>query len=886
VTEKRSDASDVGAAAPVELKDGSKVSISVPCGGYAYLAFVKVGLWLEFHLTTEKNTSITPNPYLYAYVGDVTGPTTDPTAYPNITRFSLVNFSAPSSVTNYFPDQLIDWAPLQRGVVKGVSVISGPCPTASSAGGAATVMFNGTLTCHTASPCVNDCWASVDRGSCNKNSGICSCDENFELPDCSTQRLLLVPGTANNGTLDLTRYVPIHVEQPLPGPGSLSAYAPYVTAQAESDANYSNVAFTFSFGDDESDEYVWPPMWLDTVPTIGQVSGVGGDDDDDTPACADLMVIMARGRYPSLLSYEQAAYLCVNETAAVTGNVLNVPHFVGPSDTLYHLAIIPLTNASLVPMHVSVDFDLACPNDCSGNGVCSLINGTSASACKCDAHWDAAVDCSVYLEDLTSGEPVSGAVEVGGWRYYRIYVALEDNFLLIQANLTSTQNSTSVSVFASAASYPDLLSYSIRSPQASVMNEMHVTGFNLLAGYWIVGIFGAEGTADHPFANYTVSASSLSVCPSPCSEHGQCIGGKCQCDAGFVGDDCSAEFTYLPPQLTFRGSVSFNKWSYYTVRVFGQNALSITVNESNPQFAQHGLVWVYARRVTPDCAVSAGRCLPTPNSYTYLNDSLTAVHELYIPSITANGTWQIGITGGPAEHGRVNVDYVIEATVGCSGYHVCHFCVEDPNCGWCADDARTGKCIAGGPDSPYVGMGACPVWYFDECRQGDHKKSQALGITIGIVVGFVVVFIISGAFITVWYRESRASQMGPVSSLEVSSVNVHRAMGGARAPMVVIDDEPGAVMDDEALMVSVPASGPMPDVLPDSDREDDVDRVPTSTVAAPFGFEADPGISRRRGRTGGVGKNRNSALEEFERRTGEESSSTVEGSGVSSFFDR
>merc|ERR1740133_814955 len=29
------------------------------------------------------------------------------------------------------------------------------------------------------------------------------------------------------------------------------------------------------------------------------------------------------------------------------------------------------------------------------------------------------------------------------------------------------------------------------------------------------------------------------ACPKDCSEHGDCVGGLCLCEAGYVGDDCS-----------------------------------------------------------------------------------------------------------------------------------------------------------------------------------------------------------------------------------------------------------------------------------------------------------------------------------------------------------
>lgn len=122
-------------------------------------------------------------------------------------------------------------------------------------------------------------------------------------------------------------------------------------------------------------------------------------------------------------------------------------------------------------------------------------------------------------------------------------------------------------------------------------------------------------------------------------------------------DDCSNERLMLNAGVPFRGSVSFDRWNYYTVNV-QNNALQIIVNETFNNYAI-GLVWVYARRVTPDCAKAAdGHCLPTTRIFNYANISVTSEHVLYIPSNEANGTWNIGVTGSAAESARVDANYV------------------------------------------------------------------------------------------------------------------------------------------------------------------------------------------------------------------------------------
>lgn len=36
------------------------------------------------------------------------------------------------------------------------------------------------------------------------------------------------------------------------------------------------------------------------------------------------------------------------------------------------------------------------------------------------------------------------------------------------------------------------------------------------------------------------------ICPGDCSRRGRCVRGTCQCNQGYMGDDCSAKFEHVP----------------------------------------------------------------------------------------------------------------------------------------------------------------------------------------------------------------------------------------------------------------------------------------------------------------------------------------------------
>jgi hypothetical protein len=129
---------------------------------------------------------------------------------------------------------------------------------------------------------------------------------------------------------------------------------------------------------------------------------------------------------------------------------------------------------------------------------------------------------------------------------------------------------------------PTELNYTQRAPANSLHCQIALSGS--VAGQWYVGVRGVPAPTligDAPLATFTIGGAVASLCPQRCSEHGRCVlnqvcarvtcdcdarvtvwyvRAQCNCQAGYVGDDCSSERLMLTPGVPFRGSVSFDRW--------------------------------------------------------------------------------------------------------------------------------------------------------------------------------------------------------------------------------------------------------------------------------------------------------------------------------------
>ena len=59
------------------------------------------------------------------------------------------------------------------------------------------------------------------------------------------------------------------------------------------------------------------------------------------------------------------------------------------------------------------------------------------------------------------------------------------------------------------------------------------------SGHWFVSIYNDDGEEEEAHLVIYPAEEMNSACPRGCSQHGECILGKCQCHPGYGGDDCS-----------------------------------------------------------------------------------------------------------------------------------------------------------------------------------------------------------------------------------------------------------------------------------------------------------------------------------------------------------
>ncbi len=57
-------------------------------------------------------------------------------------------------------------------------------------------------------------------------------------------------------------------------------------------------------------------------------------------------------------------------------------------------------------------------------------------------------------------------------------------------------------------------------------------------------------------------------CPNDCSGHGACSSGRCVCDAGYHGPDCSVKMPVLVSGVPKSISVTASRWSFYAFHVY------------------------------------------------------------------------------------------------------------------------------------------------------------------------------------------------------------------------------------------------------------------------------------------------------------------------------
>ncbi len=82
--------------------------------------------------------------------------------------------------------------------------------------------------------------------------------------------------------------------------------------------------------------------------------------------------------------------------------------------------------------------------------------------------------------------------------------------------------------------------------QRTVIKELSLY---LAEGHWFLSLYNDFGDAQTVSMVASPSRHMTESCPKGCSDRGECVLGRCQCEKGFGGEDCSQGETEAPPIL-------------------------------------------------------------------------------------------------------------------------------------------------------------------------------------------------------------------------------------------------------------------------------------------------------------------------------------------------
>ena len=58
-------------------------------------------------------------------------------------------------------------------------------------------------------------------------------------------------------------------------------------------------------------------------------------------------------------------------------------------------------------------------------------------------------------------------------------------------------------------------------------------------GHWFISLYNDFGDSQEIEFFATMSLEMTEGCPMGCNGHGECVLGRCKCESGYGGDDCS-----------------------------------------------------------------------------------------------------------------------------------------------------------------------------------------------------------------------------------------------------------------------------------------------------------------------------------------------------------
>jgi len=184
---------------------------------------------------------------------------------------------------------------------------------------------------------------------------------------------------------------------------------------------------------------------------------------------------------------------------------------------------------------------------------------------------------------IEAGKVYSLSVAKKEWHYSTINVLDNTADLLIKITQTGANESNygDPDLYVRKGSYPTVSVYDYSQVGSGKHEQVSIRKSNkdkpLTPGSYIIGVY-AFGTRSVDFDLQVF----LLDCPGNCSQHGQCINGKCQCDEGYnvvLNDDCSAQVQEVSLGQLVQGSYGEDTLlSYFRFNVNDTDVFQLQVN--------------------------------------------------------------------------------------------------------------------------------------------------------------------------------------------------------------------------------------------------------------------------------------------------------------------
>ena len=275
-----------------------------------------------------------------------------------------------------------------------------------------------------------------------------------------------------------------------------------------------------------------------------------------------------------------------------------------------------------------------CPNDCSGSAHGTCHNGDE---CNCADNF-----AGYACEEMTAPLPIEtsqdGYVDRDYWNYYYFSVsASSDAYVNVYYDDASSED---CDLYILRDEKPTTTSFDYRDFSFNNNKTIYIEDPDPSAQYNI-GVYGYKP------CSYSVKFGLTTQCPNDCGSHGHCSDGKCVCDDGWGGDDCSERYGSLENGVQVDSVVNSYLWQYYTFEAEANYDVTLLMKETNST----GYVWLYESVQT------------FPDAVEYENADMetnTQVHDIvFAPEVA--GTVYVGVGASPLAIAAQNLGFSLEA---------------------------------------------------------------------------------------------------------------------------------------------------------------------------------------------------------------------------------